>query len=61
MSSKEIKYTDPGLLTAGAYRDSSLIEKRRALYKFTSPYHNVDQEVAGKLNLKGGDKVVGVG
>lgn len=61
MFSKEIKYTDPGLLAAGAYRDPSLIEKRRALYKFTSPYHNVDQEVAGKLDLKKGDKVLDVG
>lgn len=61
MHFKETKYTDPELLVSGAYRDPALIEKRRALYKFTSPYHNVNQEVIRYLNLKRGDKVLDVG
>lgn len=45
----------------GAYKDNSLIEKRRALYEFTSPRHIIEEEVLGLLELKGNESLLDIG
>lgn len=62
MNPNERNYVNPQSLAKGAYKDSSEIEKRRALCSFAVPYYDIDKEVIGKLRLgSDGQKILDVG
>lgn len=49
--------SNPADLTSGAYRNDSLIEKRRALYKYTSPRFIIEEEVIKHLDIHSDETV----
>lgn len=52
---------DPGLLSTIAYKDSSRLTRRKALYEYTAPHYNIEDKVVARLGLQDDDLLLDVG